>query len=134
MRDEKSLGDVLLETREELKEFVRTRVAMLQAEVREKMQTFKYAVPLLLVAMTLLLAGWITLTFALVALLHSWLLPNAYAWTWAALIVSGAYLIGGLAVGLFAYAEIKQAGLAPKRTLSVLKQDQAWIQKEARAA
>lgn len=134
MYNEKSLGAVLLETREQLKEFLQTRVAMLQAEVREKARTFKYTFPLLLLALALLLAGWIVLTFALVALLHSWLLPNAYAWTWAALIVACAYLIGGLAVGAFAYGEIKQAGLAPKRTLSVLKQDQAWIQKEARAA
>jgi len=134
MNNEKSLGAVLLETRDELKDFVLTRVAMLQAEVREKVETFKYTVPLLLVALGLLLAGWITLTFAAVAALHAWLAPNAYAWAWAAVIVAGAYLIGGVVVGWFAYSEIKQAGLAPKRTLSVLKQDQAWIQKEARAA
>lgn len=134
MDNEKSLADVLIETRDELKDFVLTRAAMLQAEVREKIRTFKYTVPLLLLALGLLLAGWMVLTFALVALLHSWLLPNAYAWTWAAVIVAAAYLIGGLAVGWFAYGEIKQAGLAPKRTLTVLKEDQAWIQKERRAA
>lgn len=134
MNNEKSLGAVLLETRDELKEFVLTRVAMLQAEVREKVATFKHTVPLLLIALGLLLAGWITLTFAAVAALHAWLAPNAYAWAWAALIVAGVYIVSGIAVGLFAYSAIKQAGLAPKRTLSVLKQDQAWIQKEARAA
>ncbi len=134
MPNEKSLAAVLAETRDEVKEFVQTRVAILQAEVREKVQTFKYAVPLLMGALVLLLAGWITLTFAAVAALRAWLAPNAYAWAWAALIVAGVYLISGTVVGLFAYSEIKQTGVAPKRTLSVLKQDQDWIQKEARAA
>lgn len=134
MPNEKSLAAVLSETREEVKEFVRTRVAILQAEVRDKVHTFKYTVPMLLGALVLLLAGWITLTFAAVAALHAWLAPNAYAWAWAGLIVAGVYIISGFAVGLFAYSEIKQAGVAPKRTLSVLKQDQDWIQKEARAA
>jgi len=134
MPNEKSLAAVLSETGEEVKEFVRTRVSMLQAEVHEKVQTFKYTVPMLAGALVLLLAGWITLTFAAVAALHAWLMPNAYAWAWAGLIVAGVYIISGIAVGLFAYGEIKQAGVAPKRTLSVLKQDQDWIQKEARAA
>lgn len=134
MPNDKPLGTVLAETKEELKEFLRTRVAILQAEMKEKARTLKYSVPLLLVALALLLAGWITLTFAFVALLRSWLMPNPYAWTWAALIVAGIYLVAGVAVGWFAYSEISTAGVAPKRTLTVLKQDQAWLQKETRAA
>ncbi|HEX7284745.1 MAG TPA: phage holin family protein [Candidatus Angelobacter sp.] len=134
MQNDKPLGTVLAETKEELKEFLGTRLAILQAEIQEKAQTWKYSVPLLLLALALLLAGWITLTFAFVALLHSWLEPNIYSWTWAALIVAGIYLIGGVAVGWFAYSEISTAGVAPKRTLTILKQDQAWLQKETRAA
>jgi hypothetical protein len=40
----------------------------------------------------------------------------------------------GIATGWFAYAEIQATSLTPTRTLTVLKQDQVWIQNEARTA
>lgn len=94
----------------------------------------KSVIPIALIAAALLLAAWITLTFALIALLHGLFLPSVYAWMWAALIVGGAYLVLGVTAGWFAYSEIKSTGLAPNRTLNVLKQDQIWIQNEARTA
>ncbi len=131
---EKSFGTVLSETKEELKEFIQTRMAMLKAEVSEKVRTWKYTIPVLLGALALLLAGWIVLTFAFVALLHAWLMPTGFGWFWAALIVAGVYFIGGAILGWFAYSEMKTAGVAPTRTINVLKQDQVWIQSEARTA
>jgi hypothetical protein len=41
-------------------------------------------------------------------------------------------VVGGL-VGWFAYRELKDTGVTPTRTLEVLKQDQVWIQNEARS-
>ena len=134
MHTDKSLATILAETREELKEFVATRVGILKAEIDEKIRTWKYVVPLLLVAGALLLAGWMALTFALMALLHGVFLPSPYAWLWAGLIVGGAYVVLGIAIGWFAYSEISAAGITPTRTLQVLKQDQVWIQNEARTA
>jgi len=131
---DKSLATILAETKEELKEFVATRVGILKAEIDEKIRTWKYVVPLLLAAAALLLAGWMALTFALMALLHAIFLPSPYAWLWAGLIVAGAYLLLGIAVGWFAYSEISAVGITPNRTLQVLKQDQVWIQNEARTA
>jgi F0F1-type ATP synthase membrane subunit c/vacuolar-type H+-ATPase subunit K len=62
-------------------------------------------------------------------------MPTGFGWFWAALIVGGAYLIGGIIVGWFGYSETRAAGgVAPTRTLNVLKQDQVWIQNEARTA
>jgi energy-coupling factor transporter transmembrane protein EcfT len=90
--------------------------------------------PMLLGALVLLLAAWIVLTFAIVALLAGIFQPSPYAWLWGALIVGGAYLLLGLAVGWFAYTELSATGVAPQRTLEVLKQDQVWIQNEARTA
>jgi uncharacterized membrane protein YqjE len=109
-------------------------VNILKAEIDEKVRTLKAIVPILFLAMALLLAGWMALSFALVALLHVLFMPSEYAWGWAALIVAGTYLVLGIAVGWFAYAEIKETGLTPNRTLTVLKQDQTWIQNEARTA
>jgi hypothetical protein len=134
VRTEKSLATILAETKEELKDFVTTRVGILKAELDEKMRAWKSAVPLLLGAVALLLAGWFTLTFALMALLHALFLPSLYAWLWAGLIVTVVYLVLGGLLGWLAYREISATGLAPTRTINVLKQDQIWIQNEARTA
>ncbi|HMC29346.1 MAG TPA: phage holin family protein [Candidatus Angelobacter sp.] len=134
MHTEKSLATLLAETREELKEFVTTRLGILKAEIDEKISTLKSVVPLLLIAAALLLAGWMALTFALIALLHGVFLPSPFAWLWGALIVGGAYLALAIAIGWFAYGEITSAGITPTRTLRVLKQDQVWLQNEARTA
>jgi hypothetical protein len=102
--------------------------------VHEKIRTVKNVAPFLAIAVALLLGAWITLTFALVAMLHSIFLPSPFAWAWASLIVGGVYLVLGIAVGWFAIGEIKSVGVSPNRTLQVLKEDQVWLQNEARTA
>ncbi len=134
MHTEKSIGIILAETKAELKEFFDTRLQILRSELKAKINSLKQSLPLLLVAAVLLLAGWITLTFALVALIRAWFLPSPYSWMWAGLIVGCIYSVVGIAAGWLGYSEIKTVGVAPKRTLEVLKQDQAWIQNEARTA
>lgn len=134
MNTEKTIGVVLSETKEELKEFIETRLQLLRTEIREKLDTWKYAIPLLGVAVVLLLTGWMAVTFALIALVRAWFLPSPYAWLWGALIVGGIYLVGGVVIGWFGYSEVVAAGVAPTRTMEVLKQDQVWIQNEARTA
>jgi putative superfamily III holin-X len=131
---EKSIATILAETKDELKQFVTTRVSILKAEMDEKISRIKSVIPLAVVAALFLLSGWMVLTFALIALLHSLFMPSVYAWLWASLIVTAVYLlVGGIAGGL-AYSEIKATHLAPTRTLKVLQQDQVWIQNEARTA
>ena len=134
MHTDKSIATILTETKQEIVQFITTRVNMLKMEIGEKVRIWKAVVPLLFIALALLLAGWMALTFALIALLRGLFTPSVYAWGWAALIVTGAYLVLGIAVGWFAYAEIKATGLMPHRTLTVLKQDQTWVQNEARTA
>jgi uncharacterized membrane protein YqjE len=131
---EKSLATILAETRDEIKQFITTRVNMLKMEIGEKVRTLKSVAPILFFALALLWAGWMALTFAVIALLHGLFMPSVYAWGWAALIVAGTYLVVGIATAWFVYAEIKATGLKPSRTLTVLKQDQTWIQNEARTA
>lgn len=132
--NEKSIGTVVSETKQELKEFIQTRIAILRSELAEKLRTWKYAIPMLLAAGALLLAGWIVLTFALVALLAGIFYPSPYNWLFGALIVGVPYVLLGVAVGWFAYSELSSVGVAPQRTMEVLKQDQVWIQNEARTA
>lgn len=132
--NEKSIGTVVSETKQELKEFIQTRIAILRTEFAEKLRIWKYAIPMLLAALALFLAAWIVLTFAIVALLAGIFQPSPYAWLFGGLIVGVAYLLLGLAVGWFAYSELSSVGVAPQRTMEVLKQDQVWIQNEARTA
>jgi uncharacterized membrane protein YqjE len=131
---DKSIATILAETKQEIVQFVTTRVSILKAEMDEKIRRLKSVVPLLVVALTLLLSGWMAFTFALIALLHALFMPSAYAWLWASLIVTVVYLAMGAVAGWFAYAEIKSTNLTPSRTLKVLQQDQVWIQNEARTA
>jgi uncharacterized membrane protein YqjE len=131
---EKSIATILAETKDELKQFVTTRVSILKAEMDEKISRIKSVIPLAVVAALFLLSGWMVLTFALIALLHSLFMPSVYAWLWASLIVTAVYLVVGGIAGWLAYSEIKATNLAPTRTLKVLQQDQVWIQNEARTA
>lgn len=134
MNAEKTLATTLAETKDEIKEFIETRIQLLRSEVVEKLRIWKYSVPLLLLAGGLLLIGWIVLTFAIVALVRAWFLPSEYAWLWAGLIIAAIYIISGGAIGWFAYGELRATGIIPKRTLEVLKQDQTWAENERRVA
>jgi uncharacterized membrane protein YqjE len=131
---EKSIATILSETKEELKQFVATRVSMLKAEMDEKISRLKAVIPLAVVAALFMVSAWGVFTFALIALLHAFFVPSAYSWLWSSLIVMAVYLIVGAVAGWFAYSEIKATKLAPTRTLKVLQQDQVWIQNEARTA
>jgi uncharacterized membrane protein YqjE len=131
---EKSIATILAETKDELKQFVTTRVNMLKAEMDEKISRLKSVIPLAVVAVLFLLSGWMVFTFALIALLHALFVPSVYAWLWASLIVTAVYMVVGAIAGWLAYSEIKATNLTPTRTLKVLQQDQVWIQNEARTA
>jgi uncharacterized membrane protein YqjE len=129
---EKSIATILTETKEEIVRFITTRVDIFKAELNEKFTKLMGVLPLFLVAAAMLLAGWIALNFALIALLHAFFMPSVYAWLWASLIVGGLYMVLGTVAGSYAYKTIKSTIWKPNRTLSVLKQDQIWIQNEAR--
>ena len=134
MPTEKPISAILAETKEEITRFITTRVNILKAETEEKLRKLKAVIPLVVVALALLVAGWLSLTFALIALLHGLFLPSVYAWLWAGLIVGVAYTLIGIGIGQKAFKTIKATNLTPSRTLTVLKQDQVWIKNEARTA
>jgi uncharacterized membrane protein YqjE len=131
---ERSLASELSGIKDELKTFFQTRAQILQAEAREKVRTWKNSLVLLALAVTFLLTGWFTLVFAVVALLHTWIVSGSYAWFWGGLIVSIILLVAGAVCGQTGYKGIKASGMKPTRTLRILKQDQEWIQKQARPA
>jgi hypothetical protein len=129
---ERSLAAVVSELKDELKEFVTTRVAMFKSEMRDKISSFKMAAILIAGGLFLGISAWLVLTAALVSIIAVAFLPSTYAYFFAFLIVGIAYLLIAVIMASFALREIKQRGLKPERTIRVLKQDQIWIQSEAR--
>ena len=129
----KSIGQTIAELKNEARDFVSTRLQILMQEMNDKIKIWKVTIPILGVAALLAGMGFIVLTFAFVAFLRGLFLSSPYAWCYGALIVSAIYFFA--AVGLFYLGkrELTQAGIAPTRTIRVLKQDQIWIQNEARS-
>ena len=55
-------------------------------------------------------------------------------WPLAILIVGFGYLIIGALVAWLGYKEVTSQTMKPERTMQVLKQDQVWIEQEAKSA
>jgi hypothetical protein len=130
----RSLAGVLAEVKEEVKSFMDTRVQMLRSEVNQKVSVWKAALPMLVIAAVVGWGAFLVLTFGLVALVAAFFEPHAYAWVFGAGIIFLLYAVIAAAIGWMGYKELKAESLTPERTLRVLKQDQAWIQEEARSA
>ena len=129
---EKSMREMVQEIKDQLRDFSSTRVEMLKAELREKVQHIKSAAPMLVAAIVFAIGAFLTLTFGLVALLAV-LIQNPYSWAIGAGIVFVVYALAAALLGWLGYKEIQTEGLAPQRTIRVLKQDQAWLKSEARS-
>ncbi len=124
----KTLVGVLNQVKEELKEFLDTRLQMLKSEMKQKLVMLRMVVPMLLLAAVLGAIGLLLLTIALVAAI-----ATLIGWGWSFLVVGVFYLLVAGATAMLALREMKAEGVAPTRTLKVLKQDQIWLQNEARS-
>lgn len=128
-RNGKSLSATINELKQELREFAQTRLQMLRAEMNEKLTAWKTGIPLMLVGAVFAFVGFLVLTGALVFVVA---IPLGIGWALAA--VGLLYLILAAVTAGIGYAEISHNQLKPERTLRVLKEDQIWIQNEARSA
>ena len=124
----RTIAGVLNEFKEELKDFVDTRVQMLQSEMKQKLGMLRMVVPMLLAAALLGALGLLLLSIALVAAI-----ATLIGWGWSFLVVGLLYLIVAGATAFMAVREMQEEGLAPTRTLKVLQQDRIWLQNEARS-
>jgi len=128
----RNLASLLSEMKEELKDFIQTRVAMFKAELQEKVRVLKAAAPLAIIGLVLLMTAYLLLTLALVGLVLAAVPDNPYRWAIAFGCVGVLWLILGAGAGYFAYRELQLKGLMPKRTVEVLKEDKVWIQAEVK--
>jgi len=132
MRDERPLSAIVAEIREELKDFLNTRVQMMKAELNETLDAAKIALPLSAVGAAFLFVGFVMFTLALVALVWIPFAGSPYAWFYAFIIIGFVWVSLGGIVALFALNEFRGRGRFPQRTVQILKADKAWLETEAK--
>ncbi|HEU5337083.1 MAG TPA: phage holin family protein [Terriglobales bacterium] len=128
----RSLAGVINEVKDELKDFLQTRITMLKAELGEKMRTFKTALPMVITAALFLGTAFLLFTLCLVGLVSVAFYGNPLRWFFSFIIIAVLYSIVGGMAAVFGLKEIRTAGITPKKTIKVLKEDQIWLQHEAR--
>lgn len=128
----KNLIALLSDMKEELKDFVQTRAAMLKAELEEKARSVKAAAPLGAIAILFLGTAYLLITLALVGLIVAALADNPYRWAIGFACIGVLWAIMGAASAYAAKSALASKGLVPKRTVEVLKADKLWIQSEVR--
>lgn len=128
----RTVGSILSDTKEELKEFLETRIAMLKTELGEKMAMLKSAAPLAVVGILFLVTAYALFTLGLVGLIVAFLPENPYRWCIAFFAIAVLWGIVGGITGYLAMREFQVKELMPKRTMQVLKEDKLWIQSEVR--
>jgi uncharacterized membrane protein YqjE len=128
VENERSLQGMLQEIKNEIKEFVQTRFEILKHEMQEKISAYKSALPMAVVGILFVATAWFLITGAIVAVIQF-----ALGWPLAFLIVGFGYLIIGAVVARLAYKDVTRQSIKPERTLQVLKQDQVWIEQEAKS-
>ena len=128
----KSVAALFAEMKQELQDFVQTRVTMFKVELQEKVRVMKAAAPLAVIGAVLLLTAYLLFTLALVSLVFAFLPDNAYRWCIAFAAIGLLWLILGGIAAYMAKRELEVKGLLPKRTVEVLKEDKMWIQSEVK--
>lgn len=130
---EKSLAQIVSELKVDARDFMDTRMQMLRSEVQTKLAIIKIAAPMLLLGAALGAIAALLLTGAVVAAIAAGLGGGIAGWALSLLIVGCCYLAIGGGTAYFGYKQFSSEGLAPKRTIKILKQDQVWLSNEARS-
>jgi len=129
--DLRNISAVLREMKDEAAQFARTRMALLKAELEEKLPSLKSAAVFSVLAALLLGTAYLLLTGAVVAAAAILFKDSDYRWVFAFLSVGILWsLIGGIAFFL-AKRKFAAKGLVPRRTVAVLKGDKIWLETEA---
>ena len=121
------VAEILAEMKAELAEFVQTRITMLRAELQEKWNTVRKAIPWAAAAAVFLGTSFLLFTGALVGLVLAAFPHSMLRWFFACLIVGVFWAVIGASAAFFAKRQLNMASMLPRRTLEVLKGDKVWI-------
>lgn len=126
----RTVAAILTDTRDELKQFIRTRISLFRSELHNKVRLVRRAAPVVAVALVLLGTAYLLFTLALVGVVLALLPNNPFRWCFAFLAVAVLWsIVGGIAAAV-AMRRLALRELVPNRTISVLKGDGLWIQSE----
>ena len=125
-----SVAEVIRNIKDELKEFVQTRTQMLKAEMREKISSWRSGALLAAIGLLFLGTAYLFLSLALVGLIVVAFWGSPYAWFLGFLIVGVFWALLGGILAFLAVREFRSQGIAPKKTMGVLKEDKVWFQSE----
>ena len=126
------LGDILLEIKDELLEFVETRIRLLHSEFEETLQSARTSLPLVAAAIILLGTAYLLLVAALVGLVSLAFVDSPSRWPLSFLIVGSLWLIAGLVTAVLARNSFRERVSFPRKTIEVLKADGLWIHDEGK--
>jgi uncharacterized membrane protein YqjE len=128
----RTIASILADTKDELKQFIQTRVSLFRTELGEKMAMVKRAAPVAAMALVLLGTAYVLFTLALVGVVLALLPANPWRWCFAFLAVGVLWAILGVAAAMMAKRKLALKELMPNRTIGVLKGDGVWIQSEVK--
>jgi uncharacterized membrane protein YqjE len=128
----RKIASTINEAKEEFKQFAETRLAMLQAEMKEKIATLKASAPMFAIGIVIGFTSFLAFTGALISLLWLAFASSSFGPFISFLIVGVLYAIIGFGAVFMGYKNITEKGLVPNRTIKVLKEDKVWLQNEAR--
>ncbi len=128
----RSVVEILSEMKDELRDFIRTRLDILLQDMKEIGGNVLAAIPLLLAGALFLSTAFLLFSFALAALVAVAFADSPYRWFLGALIVGVVWALAGSIAALMARHNLRKQALLPGRTLEVLHEDRVWLQKETR--
>ena len=130
LRDDRSLGQILRDLREETTQLLRQEVDLAKTEMSEKMSRLGSNMGSVATGGAVLFAGALVLlaalTLGLIALFSQFMDRDVAMWL-APLLVGGVLAFIGYGMVKKALQALKQEGIAPQRTTQSLKENKEWL-------
>jgi len=130
LRDDRSLGQILRDLRDETSQLLRQEVDLAKTEMSEKISNLGSNLGSVATGGAVLFAGALVLlaalTLGLIALFSQFMDRDMAMWL-APLLVGG--VLAGVGYGMVkkALQALKQEGIAPRRTTQSLKENKEWL-------
>jgi hypothetical protein len=130
LRDDRSLGQILRDLRDETSQLLRQEVDLAKTEISEKMSRLGTNLGSVATGGAVLFAGALVLlaalTLGLIALFSQFMDRDVAMWL-APLLVGGVLAFVGYGMVKKALQALKQEGIAPQRTTQSLKENKEWL-------
>ena len=130
LRDDRSLGQILMDLRDETSQLLRQEVDLAKTEMSEKMSRLGTNLGSVATGGAVLFAGALVLlaalTLGLIALFSQFMDRDVAMWL-APLLVGGVLAFIGYGMVKKALQALKQEGIAPQRTTQSLKENKEWL-------